>query len=54
MSGMDTPSEKIAELAEYDLRDFVESISSYIRDTTDFIEKLKMRTETLSKDTILF
>ena len=54
VSGMDTPTEKIAELTQHELRDFVESTPSYIRDRTDLIEKLKEITQLLPKDAVLF
>ena len=54
VSRMDTPTEKIAALGEHELRDFVESTPNYIRDTTDFIEKLKEKPDPLPSDAILF
>ena len=54
VSRMDTPREKIAELGEHELRDFVESTPGYIRDTTDFIEKPKEKPDPLPSDAILF
>ena len=41
VSGIDTPTEKFAEVAEHELNDFVINSPTYIRDTTDFISKLK-------------
>ncbi len=55
VSGMGTPTEHIAELTERELAEFVETSPSYIRDTTDFIAKLKSEvTEPLPDDSILF
>lgn len=55
VSGVDTATEKIAELAEYELRHFVEESPSYIRDTTDFINKLKQEVPAGASDNcILF
>ncbi len=55
VSGVNTPTENIAELAEYELRQFVESSPSFIRDTTDFIIKLKEGVpERLPDNCILF
>ena len=44
----------MAEVAEYELNHFVESSRSYIRDTTDFINKLKEIQEPIPKNCILF
>ena len=41
VSGIDTPTEKQAEVAEHELNQSVEKPLSYIRDTTDFISKLQ-------------
>ena len=54
VSGIDTPTEKLAELTEHELKDFVEKSPSYIRDTTDFITKLRGVYEPLPSDSILF
>ena len=54
VSGINTPAERMAEVAEYELNHFVESSPSYIRDTTDFINKLKEIQEPISKDFKLF
>ena len=54
MSDMATPTERITELAENALKEFVESTPSYIEDTTDFILKLPYVPEPQSEDAILF
>ncbi|WP_179117283.1 hypothetical protein, partial [Solemya velum gill symbiont] len=54
VSGIGTPTEKMAEVAEHELKKFVESSPSYIRDTVDFINKLKEINEPLPADSILF
>ena len=50
--GMST--DKLAELAEHELKYFVETSPSYIRDTTDFHNKLRSVGEPLPEDYILF
>ena len=54
VSGIGTPTERLAELAEHELKGFVEQSPSYIRDTTDFIVKLRSVDEPLPADAILF
>ena len=54
VSGIGTPIERLAELAEHELKGFVEQSHSYIRDTTDFIVKLRSVDEPLPTDAILF
>ena len=54
VSGIDTPTEKLAEVAEHELYEFVEKSSSYIRDTTDFIFKLQEIEEPLPENALLF
>ena len=54
VNGMNTATEKIAELAEYELNEFVITSPSYIRDTTDFINTLKEIEEPLPQGTIMF
>ena len=54
VSGIGTPTERLAELAEHELKGFVEQSPSYIRDTTDFIVKLRSVDEPLPTDAILF
>ena len=41
VSGIDTPTERFAEVMEHELNDFVINSPTYIRDTTDFISNLK-------------
>ena len=54
MSGIDTPTEKLAEVAEHELNEFVEKSPSYIRDTNDFISKLQEIEEPLPDNALLF
>ena len=54
VNGMNTATEKLAELAEYELNEYVITSPSYIRDTTDFINTLKEIDEPLPEGTILF
>ena len=54
VSGIDTPTEKLAEVAEHELYEFVEKSPSYIRDTTDFILKLQEIEEPLPENALLF
>ena len=54
ISGIGTPTEMLAELAEHELKDVFEKSPSYIRDTTDFITKLRGAHEPLPADSILF
>ena len=44
----------MAEVAEQELNEFVETSPSYIKDTTDFINKLKQTNGTIPDDCILF
>ena len=52
--GIDHPTEKIAEFAEKQLDDYVTSLPSYIKDTTDFINRLKELKQPLPKESIIF
>ncbi|XP_053392303.1 uncharacterized protein LOC128554986 [Mercenaria mercenaria] len=54
VNGMNTPTERLAELAEHELNEFVTSSQSYIQDTTDFINKLKDIQTPLPEGTLLF
>ena len=54
VSGINTPTERLAELTEHELNEYVENTPSYIRDTTDFISKLKAFNANIPKDAILF
>ena len=49
ISGIDHPTGKIAEFAEKQLDDYVTSLPSYIKDTTDFINRLKELKQPLPK-----
>ena len=53
ISGIDHPTEKIAEFAEKQLDDYVTSLPSYIKDTTDFINRLKELKQPLPKESII-
>ena len=52
--GIGTPTEKLAEVVEYELKEFVIQTPSYLRDTADFINKLAHVKEDILKDAILF
>ena len=54
VSGLNIATERIAELAEHELNEFVESSPSFLRDTTDFILKLHDIQEPLPENSILF
>ena len=54
VSGINTPTEKLAEVAEYELQEYVLGSPSYIRDTTDFINKLKEIAEPIPEGAFLF
>ena len=54
VSGVNTPTERIAEVAEYELNEFVINSPTYIRDTTDFINKLREIKSTIPTNAILF
>lgn len=54
VSGIGTPTERLAEVAEHELNEFVETSPSYIRDTTDFICKLQEIKEPLPENAFLF
>ena len=54
VSGINTPTERLAELTEHELNEYVESSPSYIRDTTDFISKLKTIRKEIPENAILF
>ena len=54
ISGTDHPTEKIAEFAEKQLDDYVTFLPSYIKDTTDFINRLKELKQPLPKESITF
>ena len=54
VSGIGTPTEQMAEVAEKELEEFVRKSPSYIQDTTDFLRKLDAIDHTLPKGAILF
>jgi hypothetical protein len=54
VNGMNTPTEKLAEVAEHELNEFVITSPSYIKDTTDFLQKLSDIPQPLPDDTIMF
>ena len=54
VSGINTPTEKMAEVAEYELQEYVLGSPSYIRDTTDFINKLQEIDEPIPEGAFLF
>ncbi|KAK3089910.1 hypothetical protein FSP39_007586 [Pinctada imbricata] len=54
VSGINTPTEQFAEVAEHELNQYVESSPSFIRDTTDFINRLRQIEEPLPENAILF
>ena len=54
ISGINHPTENIAEFAEKELEQHVRTLPSYIQDTTDFINKLNSIEQQLPGDSILF
>ena len=54
VSGVNTPTELMAEVAEYELKDFVINSPTYIRHTTDFINKLREIKTAIPTNAILF
>ncbi len=54
VNGRGTATERIAEVAEAQLDEYVKDSPSYIKDTTDFLNKLKEIQQPLPKDIILF
>ena len=54
VSGIGTPTEQMAEVAEKELEEYVTQSPSYIQDTTDFLRKLDVINHTLPKGAILF
>ena len=54
VNGIGTPTKKMAEVAEYQLNEYVEQSPSYIKDTTDFLTKLNEINVKLPKGAILF
>jgi len=53
VSGRNHPTEKMAEIVE-ELREHVTSLPSYIRDTTDFLNKIKNIPKPLPEGTLIF
>ena len=54
VNGINTPTEKLADAAEYELQEYVFGSPSYVRDTTDFVNKLKEIKEPIPEEAILF
>ena len=54
MNGIGTPTERMAEVVEKQLEEYVVSFPSYIRDTTDFLRKLEEIKQTLPENAIIF
>ena len=54
ISGLNHPTENIAEYAEKQLQDHVKSLPSFIKDTTDFINKINELQQPLPENSILF
>jgi len=54
VNGRNHPTEKMAEIVEDELREHVTSLPSYIRDTTDFLNKIKNIPQTLPEGTLIF
>ena len=53
-NGISTATERMAEMAEHELNEFVEGSPLYIQDTTDFLQKLPEVQQLLPEDTIPF
>jgi hypothetical protein len=54
VSGIGTPTERLAEVAEKELEDFVVGSDSYIKDTTDFLQKIQSVPQPIPENAILF
>ena len=54
MSGLNTATEKFAELAQVEVNESVEADASFLRNTTDFIQKLGEISEPFPDNNILF
>ena len=54
MNGIGTPTERMAEIAEFQLNEYVEQTPGYIKDTADFLRKLEEIKVKLPTDAILF
>ena len=54
VSGINHPTEKLAEIAEAQLEEWVTSLPSYIKDTTHFLNKIEEVNKTLGNHIIMF
>ena len=54
VSGINTPTEKMAKVAEYELQEYYLGSPNYICDTTDFINKLQEIDEPIPEGAFLF
>ena len=54
VSSINHPTEKLAEVAESELKEWVESLETYIKDTTHFLHILNNDLKTLPREAILF
>ena len=54
VNGRNHLTEKMAEIVENELRDHVTSLPSYVRDTTDFLNKITQIQQPLPDGTIIF
>ena len=54
ISGVNHPTERMAEIVEKELDEFVKAQPSYIQDTTHFLKKLEVMKPLLPRDFILF
>ncbi|XP_045178135.2 uncharacterized protein LOC123538232 [Mercenaria mercenaria] len=54
VSGIGTATERMAEVAEKELNEYVENSPSYLKDTTDFLNKLKLIPLPIPEGVILF
>ena len=54
VNGISTATERMAEVAEHELNEFVEGSPSYIQDRTDFLQKLSEVQQSLPEYTVVF
>ena len=54
VNGIGTATENMAGVAERELNEFVENTPSYVRDTTDFLNRLKEIPEPLPEGAFMF
>ena len=54
VSGIGTPTEEMAEVAEKELEEYVRKSPSFLQDTTDFLHKLDAINRKLPNEAILF